>query len=98
PYIYYHSLHDALPILESSIYRVAGDMETVFSQGMKEGISYSDMISKFIIECSLNKVFSTESLDFIADEAVQIHGGYGYMKEYEVDRKSTRLNSSHVSI
>ena len=33
----------------------------------------------------LNKVFGSEVLDYIADEGVQIHGGYGFMAEYEIE-------------
>ena len=38
-----------------------------------------DAIAEYAIECSLNKFFATEVLDYIADEGVQIHGGYGFM-------------------
>lgn len=80
--------------MESAIYRVAGDMETAFNNKEEDGSTYDDVISRFIIECSLNKVFATESLDYIADEAVQIHGGYGYMEEYEVEAiyRDSRIN------
>ncbi len=37
-------------------------------------------------EVSMAKLFTQRTLVEIADEAVQIHGGYGYMKEYEVER------------
>jgi acyl-CoA dehydrogenase len=37
-------------------------------------------------EVSMAKLFTQRALVEIADEAVQIHGGYGYMKEYEVER------------
>ncbi len=43
-------------------------------------------MSQFAIECALNKVNASETLAYIVDEAVQIHGGYGYMQEYEVER------------
>ena len=43
-------------------------------------------MSQFAIECALNKVNVSETLAYIVDEAVQIHGGYGYMQEYEVER------------
>lgn len=37
-------------------------------------------------EVSMAKLFTQRTLVEIADEAVQIHGGYGYMREYEVER------------
>ena len=32
------------------------------------------------------KLFSSQTANFVANEAVQIHGGYGYVKEYPVER------------
>jgi len=40
----------------------------------------------FKFEAGLAKLFATEMATHIANEAIQIHGGYGYMKEYEVER------------
>ncbi len=37
-------------------------------------------------ECSMAKLFASETANFCADRALQIHGGYGYSKEYEVER------------
>jgi acyl-CoA dehydrogenase len=37
-------------------------------------------------EVSMAKLYTQRTLVEIADDAVQIHGGYGYMKEYEVER------------
>ena len=37
-------------------------------------------------EVSMSKLDSQRALVDIADEAIQIHGGYGYMREYEVER------------
>ena len=37
-------------------------------------------------EISMAKLFASESCNWIANEAVQIHGGYGYIKEYPVER------------
>ena len=40
----------------------------------------------FTKESSMAKLFASEMCNFVANEAVQIHGGYGYMKEYPVER------------
>jgi alkylation response protein AidB-like acyl-CoA dehydrogenase len=37
-------------------------------------------------EASMSKLFATQAANFVANEAVQIHGGYGYIKEYAVER------------
>ncbi|MDJ0959477.1 MAG: acyl-CoA dehydrogenase family protein [Acidimicrobiia bacterium] len=39
-----------------------------------------------VTEVSMAKIFSTEASDFVTHEAVQIFGGYGYMREYLVER------------
>ncbi len=37
-------------------------------------------------ECSMSKLFCTQMANMVCNEAVQIHGGYGYIKEYAVER------------
>lgn len=37
-------------------------------------------------ESSMAKLFCSQAANFAANEAVQIHGGYGYIKEYAVER------------
>ncbi|MGD7046210.1 acyl-CoA dehydrogenase family protein [Jeotgalibacillus proteolyticus] len=83
---------------ESSVYRTVGLFEDRMSQlsdeEIKNGTEVAKSIAEYAIECSLNKVFGTETLDYIADEAVQLHGGYGFMQEYEVERiyRDSRIN------
>ncbi|MCD6162883.1 MAG: acyl-CoA dehydrogenase family protein [candidate division Zixibacteria bacterium] len=36
--------------------------------------------------CSMAKLSASETANFVANQAVQIHGGYGYVKEYAVER------------
>ncbi len=51
-------------------------------------------VEEFAAECSFIKVFASEALDFVVDEGVQIHGGYGYHQDYLVERayRDSRIN------
>ena len=40
----------------------------------------------YTVSSSMAKVFSSETAMWTAVEAVQIHGGYGFVKEYHVER------------
>jgi len=83
---------------ESSVYRTVGLFEDRMSQlteeQIKNGADVAVSIAEYAIECSLNKVFASEVLDHVVDEGVQIHGGYGYMQEYEIERafRDSRIN------
>ncbi|MBM7096974.1 acyl-CoA dehydrogenase family protein [Bacillus sp. H-16] len=83
---------------ESSIYRTGGLIDDAFNalseEEQKEGNAVGKAIAEYAIECSLNKIFGSEVLDFVVDEAVQIHGGYGFMSEYEVESmyRNSRIN------
>ena len=45
-----------------------------------------DSGERFTKEAAMAKLFASEMADFVVDCALQIHGGYGYMKEYPVER------------
>lgn len=83
---------------ESSVYRTVGlfdeRMSKLSPEEVKDGKEVAKSIREYAIECSLNKVFATEVLDHVVDEGVQIHGGYGYMQEYEIERayRDSRIN------
>lgn len=51
-------------------------------------------IEEYAAECSYIKVFASEALDYVVDEGVQIHGGYGYHQDYLVERayRDSRIN------
>jgi butyryl-CoA dehydrogenase len=43
-------------------------------------------IEEFAIECSINKVWSSEALAYVVDEALQVYGGNGYSREFPAER------------
>ncbi|SDW68188.1 acyl-CoA dehydrogenase family protein [Paenibacillus sp. CF384] len=89
-------------VLESMVYRTAGWIDEMLKEtesagsdeGADPGAIAAKAISEYALECSINKVFATEVLDYVADEGVQIHGGYGYIKDYKVERiyRDSRIN------
>ena len=83
---------------ETMSYRVAGLIESAM-----EGFSWSQpdaahammkAVEEFAAECSYVKIFASETLDYVTDEGVQIHGGYGYHQDYLVERayRDSRIN------
>ncbi|AKO94601.1 acyl-CoA dehydrogenase family protein [Priestia filamentosa] len=83
---------------ESSVYRTVGLFEermgALNEAERKDGGKVADSIAEYAIECSLNKFFGTEVLDYVVDEGLQLHGGYGFMEEYEISRlyQDSRIN------
>lgn len=84
--------------MESSVYRTGGlfqdSLDQLSEEESKDGKRVADSIAEYAIECSMNKVFASETFDYVIDEAVQIHGGYGFMAEYEVENmyRDSRIN------
>ncbi|MCM3737424.1 acyl-CoA dehydrogenase family protein [Bacillus cytotoxicus] len=70
---------------ESAAYRTSGALDDVLLSEQEHNDIVKTM-SNYVMECAINKVNCSEVLGEIVDEAVQIHGGYGYMQEYEVER------------
>jgi alkylation response protein AidB-like acyl-CoA dehydrogenase len=85
-------------VAESLVYRTGGLLEGAISQLDKQADDYSKQLAKaveeYALECSINKVVGSECLDFVADEGVQIHGGYGYTQEYKIEQiyRDSRIN------
>jgi butyryl-CoA dehydrogenase len=83
---------------ESMCYRVVGDIEAQledFSWDRPDaGHIMLKAVEEFATECSFIKVFASETLDYVVDECVQIHGGYGFHQDYAVEHayRDSRIN------
>jgi alkylation response protein AidB-like acyl-CoA dehydrogenase len=82
---------------ESMAWRVVGLIQAQL--GVVHGASDSAKVElkaaeEYAAECSMVKVFAAEMLDYVADEGVQIHGGYGFHQDYAVERyyRDARIN------
>jgi len=37
-------------------------------------------------EAAMAKLFAAETADFVCNKAIQVHGGYGFIKDFKVER------------
>jgi alkylation response protein AidB-like acyl-CoA dehydrogenase len=88
--------------VESMMWRVVGLIESQLAQSAhdkdkdKHADSQTELkaVEEYAAECSMIKVYASEMLDYVVDEGVQIHGGYGYHQDYAVERayRDSRIN------
>ncbi|MCM3903432.1 MAG: acyl-CoA dehydrogenase family protein [Pyrinomonadaceae bacterium] len=80
---------------ESMIYRTLGMIEAgIGAVDTKDMDARLRAIEEYAAECSIIKVALSEYCDFVADEMVQIYGGYGYSADYPAERayRDSRIN------
>ena len=83
---------------EAMLWRVAGLIEAKMAEiaGENPDPLQAELkaIEEFAAECSMIKVFCSEALNYVVDEGVQIHGGYGFHQHYDVERtyRDSRIN------
>jgi alkylation response protein AidB-like acyl-CoA dehydrogenase len=84
--------------VESMVWRVVGVIENQLraSSPHNSDASRTELkaVEEYASECSMIKVYASEMLDYVVDEGVQIHGGYGYHRDYLVERayRDSRIN------
>lgn len=85
-------------IMESMVYRTGGltdrMLRSIDRHAENVWMEMAKGIEEYNIEDSINKIFCSEMAGYIVDEAVQIHGGYGYIQDYPVERgyRDARIN------
>ncbi len=83
---------------ESAVYRTVGMIDDILHQIDENDPEFNKKtllgIEEYAVECSIIKVYGSEVADYVIDENVQIHGGYGYCQEYNAERyyRDNRIN------
>ena len=80
--------------MESLTYRTAGLIDAALAGTAHDGPAVAHAFEEYAVESSIAKVGGTETLDYVLDENVQIHGGNGFVKEYAAERhyRDARVN------
>ena len=83
---------------ESLVYRTVGMMDAALSEVDKASTDAlketRKAIEEYAVECSIIKIWGSEMIDYVVDEAMQIYAGYGFVEEYPAERayRDARIN------
>ena len=83
---------------ECSVYRASKALDNAIeyfvANGDDKGRNTMEAFNHFAVEAAAMKVFGSESLDYVVDEGVQIHGGMGFSAEMMIDKgyRDSRIN------
>ena len=84
--------------LESMVYRVSDMLKNKKTELVEAGQSFEQALlnsaSQYAIECAMIKIYGSETLHYVVDETLQIHGGNGFSEEFAVARayRDSRIN------
>ena len=80
--------------IESLVYRTGGLIDATVAASGLDGAAVAQAFEEYAVEASIAKVAGTETLDYVLDENVQIHGGNGFVKDYSAERyyRDARVN------
>jgi hypothetical protein len=80
--------------VESLVHRTAGLIDAALGGSPNDGGAIAQAFEEYAVEASIAKVAGSETLDFVLDENVQIHGGNGFVKDYTAERyyRDARVN------
>jgi alkylation response protein AidB-like acyl-CoA dehydrogenase len=77
-------------VAESMVYRTLGLIEggigAIDSSDANDSGAWLRVMEEYAAECSIVKVAVSEYCNYVADEMVQIYGGYGYLADYPAER------------
>ena len=72
---------------DAMVFRSLGEVDEALGKvDANDGAAVLKEIEEFAIECSINKVWSSEALAYVVDEALQVYGGNGYSREFPAER------------
>ncbi len=82
--------------VESMLYRTAGLLDAAAIGTDRDGAPLVSALDEFAVESSLLKIGASEMLDYVADELVQIHGGYGFVEDYPAARRARDARANRI--